>query len=213
MSEVSPMVVFIPGTHSRSGPGIPEWWHLGQPMAQAFQARGYMVTAFPWTTELDGIFGPSRRWRDAGEKLGLWLRLNPVDLVLAHSHGGNLLPVAMLSAPTVSVPALVTLGTPVRPELDLLYARMRQTGQVPRWLHIYAEGDWWQWWGSRPRVRDWWRPTAWTTTRTMPHATENRSAGSVGHHGLLDLSMLERIGFWSWQGRAGVRIGGWMPWG
>lgn len=190
--------LLIPGTHARSGPGKREWWHADQALPRAFRAHGYTPDALKWTTELDGVIGPSRRWRDAGEKLGLYLHLHPARCVLAHSHGGNLVPIAVLAERDVQIPTLVTAGTPVRQEYEVLYQRMMLTGRVTRWLHLFAVGDGWQWWGSRPPVTSWWRPSAWQAERTMRWATENRDAGPVGHRGLVDPAVLERVGLWTW---------------
>lgn len=192
------VVCFVPGTHERGGPGQAQWWHRGQPMARAAETIGWHVTAMPWTTELDGVLGPSRRWRDAGEKLALWLHAHPARAVVAHSHGGNLVPIAVLTDRDVTIPALLTLGTPVRAELDVLYHRMMLTGRVGRWGHVWAAGDGWQWWGSRPPITSWWRPSAWSTTRTMRWATENRAAGPVGHAGLHTPATFDRLGLWAW---------------
>lgn len=195
---MTPRLLLIPGTHSRSGPGIREWWHADQPLARAARAHGYEPPAFLWTSQLDGIVGPSRVWRDAGEKLGFYLQLHPVAAILAHSYGSELVPVAVLASHDVMIPALVTLGTPVRAEREVLWQRMMLSGRVGRWLHVSAEGDWWQWWGSHPPWTQAWRPSAWRTERTMRWATENRSAGRVGHRGLVDPAVLERVGLWPW---------------
>lgn len=188
-------VVFVPGTHGRSGPGIREWWHRGSPLARAFEACGYEVDNLPWTSELDGVAGPMRRWRDAGEKLGLWLQLHPATVVLAHSHGGN---VAIFAAVVsrVEIPALVTLGTPVRADLATLYQRAALATGLRRWLHVYADGDLWQWWGS-VRVG---HPSTWMPPiRRMRWATDNVNVGAdVGHRGLVDVAVLERAGLWTW---------------
>jgi hypothetical protein len=192
---MSGRAVLVPGTHGRSGPGRREWWHADQALPRAFRAHGYTPDALRWTTELDGVTGPNRRWRDAGEKLGLYLQLHPARLIFAHSHGGNLVPTAVLANRDVRIPALVTCGTPVRADLDILYQRMMLSSRVDRWLHVYADGDGWQWWGSI-KV---WHPSTWRPTRRMGWATDNVNAGpTVGHTDLIAPSVLERVGLWTW---------------
>lgn len=190
--------LLIPGTHSRAGPGVREWWHADQALPRAFRAHGYTTQGFPWTTDLDGVLGPNRRWRDAGEKLGLWLQVAPASVVLAHSHGGNIVPSAILENRLAHIDVLVTCGTPVRLDMAEVYRRMMRTGRVGKWLHVWSEWDGWQWWGSvklwPPSPATWapWKP------RIMAAASENRCAGDVGHHGLLRPDVLGKVGLWSW---------------
>jgi hypothetical protein len=119
--------------------------------------------------------------------------------MLCHSHAGTIVPTAVLSSRDVRIPALVTLGTPVRQELEVLYQRMMLSGRVGRWLHVYATGDPWQWWGSRPTLGRAWRPSAWRTERRMRWASDNVDVGrGVRHADLVDPAILARAGVWRW---------------
>lgn len=186
-------VLLIAGTHGYHEP----WWQPGSPFVQALEAAGHALAApadpFSWTTELDGLVGDDRDWQEAAKALRWWLQLHPADVIIAHSHGGNVAALALAGGAFVD--QLVTVATPVRPELADVYGLAKL--HVRRWTHVRSDGaDTWQRWGSRT-WRDWVRPWTWgRLERDMAAADCNVFVPGVAHGALLEPALWTARGWW-----------------
>lgn len=172
---------FDPGGHS-------DWWREGSPFIQALEAHGHTRVSsdpFSWTGDLDGLVGRHQDWEAAGNALRWWWGTHPpVDSVVAHSHALQVLAYAQ-----VSVPVLITVGSPVR--YDLLDAYRRLSTQIKHWIHLYSNSDWWQVLGE---LRD---GGGWTVRRTITWASNVFLPGR-SHTGLLDPTLWSTIKAWDW---------------
>jgi hypothetical protein len=138
-------IVPIAGTEGWGDP----WWQDGSPWLQALEnanCRAWRLDGRPfrWSTDLDGanvvacawnaLRGLLRRtrhpvlhrdWRAGGDACGYYLRDVPYEArnLVAHSHGGQ---VALYTAADgTPIRTLVTVGTPVRGDMEDVYAAAR----------------------------------------------------------------------------------------
>ena len=185
-------VLLVAGTHGRHD----AWWRAGSPFVLALEARGHHLAApdepFSWATGLDGLIGENDEWEAAGEYLRLWLDKHPVDIVIAHSHGG--LVCLYAAAAGATIPRLITVATPVR--ADLRQTREYASAHIAGfWAHIYGGLDGWQLLGE---LGDGGGPFAWA--RRMPEAHLNVWGGWARHGALLDPARWTALGWWGWLG-------------
>ena len=97
--------------------------------------------------------------------------------VIAHSHGGNVAAIAASSVWRTRINHLITVGTPVRKSMDIVY--LGAANGVNKWTHIYSDSDWWQMFGTFGTFNPW-------KTRTREHAHNNRLIKAKGHTELHD---------------------------
>jgi len=184
-------VLLIAGTHGREQ----TWWRAESPFARELMRQGVILLdpadPFTWTTELDGIVGENKVWKDAGDKLRLYAQAKGQARVsvVAHSHGGNV--VAYAAAAGLVIDRLITVATPVRGDLAAEYGELRQAVQTV-WIHLYSDAsDWIQWLGS-------WFDGSWRFRRRMKGADLNFKTPAVGHSGLLDPELWRSRGYGFW---------------
>ena len=182
-------------------PTLADWWHPASAFVRALQAAGHALASpddpFSWTQDIDGLVGDDREWQEAGKALRWYLQSYPVDAIIAHSHGGNVVALALAGGAMVDV--LITVATPVRPELAEAYSRTRD--RVGRWTHLRSDGaDRWQRWGSRTWA-DWLRPWRWgRLERDIAAADCNVFVPGIAHGALMDPRLWTDRGWWGWLG-------------
>lgn len=186
----------VPGTWSRGESGQPQWWEAGSPFTRFMASQGWWLLTLDhaiWTGDLEG--GPMERyllfrwidrggwhrdWRHGGEVLAHALLAHVergTATVIAHSHGLQVVLYALADHPDVEIPALVSVGSPVREDMRAVAAGARP--RIGRWLHRHADwSDRWQWLGASGdgllRIR-----------RRHPLADRNDGVRGVGHSRLL----------------------------
>jgi hypothetical protein len=170
------------------------WWRPGSAFTQALTTAGHEVVALPpWTLELDGVLGRHDTWIEGGHRLAMALvayrdAMVPIQGIIAHSHGGQiaLYALAFAASAGVSLDRLVTLGTPVRGDMEAFYRRARPG--IGRWTHVYGGSDWWAILGA---LGD----GALRVLRAMPDADVNRFVPEAAHRALVDPALvLEALG-------------------
>jgi hypothetical protein len=109
--------------------------------------------AFKWSTDLGNTWNPFKKrrsdWEACGHALGYYmtaLQTPPQHrVVLAHSHGGQ--GVAMACADGLKIDRLVTVGTPVRADMDEIWKKARPN--IRHWCHVLdSKSDRTAWWGA-----------------------------------------------------------------
>ncbi len=120
--------------------------------------------------------------------------------LVGFSHGGNVAAYVCRRARFLgfTVTGLLTLGTPVRPDLEVVYRQAR--AGVGWWQHVYGgRRDLWQLAGEAASVTDLPR-LAWAWARgdqrAMPEASGNLGLPACGHHELVDLATWDREDLW-----------------
>ena len=193
-------VLLVAGTAPPGAVPTPaDWWHPASAFVAALQAAGHTLASpddpFSWTGDVEGLVGDDREWQEAGKALRWYLQSYPVDAIIAHSHGGNVAALALAGGAMVDI--LVTVATPVRPELAAVYASAKL--HCGRWTHVRSDGtDHWQRWGTRTWA-DWLRPWRWGAfERDMTSADCNVFVPGVSHAGLLEPGLWTARGWWRW---------------
>lgn len=194
------MTRFLPlaGTHGWSGAPRGNWHQWPSPWLQFMEARGFVPynrdEPFEWDTDLGGLFG--RRKLAGWHAWGLSLRhylLGPqhfsppcgVDTrIVAHSHAAQL--VAYAAQAGLRIERLVTIGSPVRRDMEPVWANARKN--IGRWTHVYS--DWTDRWQLLGQAFD----GTFGIAREMPLADDNVRLPGVGHSGLL--TRPEHFGLW-----------------
>lgn len=188
-------LITIPGTH-----GIvheDRWWRPGSLWWQAAEKEGFRHPCpedpFFWDTDLEGTLGENYGWIAAGAALR-WCCERFRDKshnyrIIAFSHGGQVAAYGLSEFLFRLDWGLITIGTPVRHELeDIYYAASLG---LSTWRHIHSdERDIWQaagsisdqWWGDR-------------FTRKMPYAN-NIEAPGLSHAMLVDPNIWDAKGWW-----------------
>ena len=179
------------------------WWRPESQVTKMLRDNtGADVRPFKWTGTLGGVLdftpddpddpwddGNLREWAIEAQHLktfchDLWPDV-PVSLI-AHSHGGQL--AALSIAYGLKVHHLITVATPPRKDLALIYqrARAQRTGE---WWHLY--GDWWRdvmiKLGLLGDGGLGWR-------RVIPDADRNIHVAGCGHTDLLEPARLSEVG-------------------
>lgn len=201
-SEARPPVILVAGTHGLDIEAMERavadarlealpWWHPQSPFGRAAVAAGLVLVddkePFLWCTEVEGVFGDNAVWYAGGAALRYFAQAKhpaPVS-ILAHSHGGQ---VALYAAAQgLAVQTLVTIGTPVRGDMEATATRARRN--IRRWLHLYSDADGWQALGEFGDGRL-------GIYRSMPLATVNILEPGVGHTDLLDPALWTARRWW-----------------
>lgn len=200
-------VILVAGTHGLHGlalleePSDPEvlpWWHPQSTFG--LEAAGHGVTLIDaaepflgWSSSLDGLMGDNVTWYAGGQALRYFAHAKhpPVDgqwrpvSVVAHSHGGQVALYACAQGLIVDV--LITVGTPVRADMEAVAERARPN--ITRWVHLYSDVDVWQAAGG---VGD----GHLGVMRTFPQATANVLEPRVSHSELLMPSRWTERDWW-----------------
>lgn len=155
-----PCVLPIPGTHGDDGEPTGLWWHDGSPLMRYFAEDGLghlnAERPFTWSTDLNGHrfwrrwFGARddhRDWIAGGYALSYYawpvrdldqyLSINERNFI-AHSHAGQVVFYACALG-GLRVNRLVTVGTPIRRDMQAIIARARP--MIGQWLHIRGDHD------------------------------------------------------------------------
>jgi hypothetical protein len=189
--------VAVPGTWGWRDKGKPDaWFQPTSEFAKAMARAGIVPLRerpFLWTTRINGTewwrrwfswivpkgfeTGDMLDWEAAAEALRWYCEAEGTpDVVIAHSHAGQV--ATMAAADGLKIPLLITVCTPVRADLSVVYERAR--ANVGTWRHLYAEGgDPIQWWGSFGDGEV-------AATRLMRWAHENHGVPGTDHSRLLN---------------------------
>lgn len=188
----------IPGTHAhRDKPTKADWYHHESAFATFLSARGFVHLCpqrpFRWTTDLNGHrfwrrwFGKastSRDWFVGGDNLYAYLQPPVIGHVvplertnlIAHSHGLQV--VLFAAAMGCKLRTLVSLGSPVRADLDAIAVEAKKN--IGHWTHVYSDhDDRMQWFGE---IGD----GVFGIKRQHPRADRNVFIPGVAHSRLLN---------------------------
>jgi pimeloyl-ACP methyl ester carboxylesterase len=204
-------VLLIGGTHDYAGTeaDASRWYwpgdgkHPASPWVQRARALGLTVLGDPgapfvWSTDVEGwvprLFRRSSAlpaWKAAGEAVReyCWARgVRRVQLV-GWSHGGQVAAYAAARRlPGFRVTTLITLATPIRGDMAVVYKAAR--AGVTWWAHVHGgRRDWWQLAGELVDGSLGWR-------RAMPQATQNLAIATAGHDDLVAVETWNRFGLW-----------------
>lgn len=198
--ETNDVTYYLPiaGTHAyRSASTRANWYHHESAFAAFVGARGLAhlcpTRPFHWTTDLNGHrfwrrwIGKSstaKDWEVGG--LNLWAYLQPpvvgavVPLercnIIAHSHGLQV--VLFAAAMGCKIRRLISIGSPVRADLDAIAVDARKN--IEHWTHVHSDhGDRLQWLGT---IGD----GVLGIVREHPHAHRNICVPGVAHTRLLN---------------------------
>lgn len=150
----------VAGTWAEKDTETLQWYEAGSPFAVWMARRGWTrkATEFGfWSTALGGTLwcgGDHLAWQFGGRVLRSFLGDLPWEHrnVVAHSHGGQI--VAYALADGLPIRSLVTISTPVRRDMDPVWAASLDVRQG-RHVALYATGwgDRIRWLGQRGRFR------------------------------------------------------------
>ena len=199
--------VAIAGTWGWNDRDDPEaWFQPTSAFASVMRQLGYeplRPKPFAWSTRINGdqawrrLLAPVlpralersdlRDWEEAAENLGYYAA--GADLVVAHSHGGQI--VALAAAyHGFTVPRVVTVATPCRREQRNNYFRLHTS--TSRWTHLYdRRSDWIAWLGQ-------FGDGAFLGPRSMEFAHENIALDGIAHTGVLNDPA--KLGLWRSEG-------------
>lgn len=190
----------IAGTWGRGDPddvsGSLLWWRPPSVFIANLTHAGLSVVSetdyYDWSTNLDGVRGRNDDWQTSGKALYWWwvAQGRPSLSLIGHSHAAQVIACALQYSSTMLIPMrldhLVTVGSPVREDMDIVWERTRW--QIDDWTHLYTEEVFnlfnqdlgYQEIGSRPHSGNF------PFTRLMRHADRNvEIVPAVTHHGLI----------------------------
>jgi hypothetical protein len=194
---MSAKVGFVSGTWGRkpADSGSYTWWLPPSVFTANLKNAGLELLSetdyFDWSTALDGLGANHDDWQTAGKALYWWWVANgraPLSLV-AHSHGAQVVAYALQYGSRISraypmvLSHLVTAGSPVRADMDTVWAAVQD--QVRDWTHLYTDEtggptQGFQFLGSLPL------DDGFGFRRTMPRADHNvEIVPATSHHGLM----------------------------
>lgn len=194
---------FLPvaGTHGWRGQPTGGWWQAGSPWLTSLASHGVEPynagRPFVWSTQLAGHrvwrrwLGLQDRhlvWECAADNLYAYLvppmwggESNGVNArgeetrIVCHSHGLQV--VLMAAAAGLRIQTLISVGSPVRADMQHIAALARP--RIGYWLHLHSDhSDRWQWLGT---IGD----GALGIVREHPLADDNQAVPHVGHTGVL----------------------------
>ena len=134
----------VQGTHAwDEDPHNFQWWEPDSAFSQYVSTLGLVPVnvklPFVWSTSLDGVFTKQHAWKGAAYALRYYLGEQfPYGLppqkrnLIAHSHGGQC--VFYACALGLTIRNLITIGTPVRRDMETIVAAARPN--IGYWLHI-----------------------------------------------------------------------------
>lgn len=184
------------GTHGFRGEEIldrKQWYHPDSDFVHYMNEEGegdylFPLEPFIWSSDLDGLAaldeGHHTDWIAGG--YALRDHLQPIAApdavplphrnIIAHSHGLQVVAYALARA-GLRINTLVTVGSPIRADMEAAYKRMR--ANVNYWLHLYSdETDHMQWFGELGDGHI-------GIQRTTPYADSNQFTAGVGHSDIL----------------------------
>lgn len=185
-------LITVAGTHGERNEEA--WFRWGSDWWNEAERRGAKradVDRKRWSGKVDGIFGENETWREGGLRLRDYILaaassdIGEVVLV-AHSHGGHVVGEA-LWGPISGFEAVITLGTPVRKDVEHHYAGISK--RTFEWTHIYSHSDWWQLLGG---IGD----GHFSLLRRMKHAHRNIRAKGLGHADLHSVKAWDENNWW-----------------
>lgn len=155
----------IQGTNSWPEQPQREWWFAGDaldrpsPFVLSLAGQGWHVwnaaDPFVWSTDVDGLGflrlftggGDKNDWRAGGKALRWYLAdMTATDraqlVLLAHSHGLQVVLEALAHSPAVSIAGVISVGSPIRADMAAVARAARP--QMGFWLHLRAKWDLWQ---------------------------------------------------------------------
>lgn len=179
-------VLLVPGTDDLAPDA---WWRPGSEWRRELECHGHQAVnnASPWSTALEGVVGDNDQWETAGEAVGLWLWANQADAMVGFSHGGQVVAYAAAYGPHLKT--LFTLGTPVRKDMEAIYAVARS--RCDAWYH--ARSGWRDVWQMLGALFD----GAIRWNRDMPHAQNLIAPGNPTHRGLMDPRLWTQQHWWA----------------
>lgn len=172
----------ISGTHEKRKKS---WVNKGSMFDRFMTAFGFARLAEHglrfWSGALAGTFFAGRGhrvWKFGGRTVYAFLeKLTPEEraklVIVAHSHGGTVLAYALAMRPLLKVGAIVTVGTPVRKDMDDVWALAKEATDLHIQIYSVGVGSFMRWVGQRGRLR-----------REMPWA-DVRWTVKGGHSGVL----------------------------
>lgn len=202
--------VAIPGTwgwQDRQDPAA--WFQPTSAFAAAMRATGCVPLRpqpFVWTTRINGDAawrrwlapvlpralerGDTKDWESAADNLVYYCEAAaPPDVIIAHSHAGQILAYAA-ARHGLTVPLAITVSTPVRADMKREYFALHRAAGA--WRHLYdRRSDWIAWLGM---IGD----GALLGDRAMPYASDNIALDGVSHTGLLNDP--DKLGLWLSEG-------------
>lgn len=183
--EIVVQIILVPGTWANErGAPKDEWWKPGSPFWSECVNQGKTPTSFPWDTDLEGVIGLNDHWIRAGSRL-CKIAANGC-VIVAHSHGGQVAVYA--AAMGLKIKTLITLATPVRPDVPYDKARVN----IDRWVHCYGDyEDYVQILGELMLFR------FWKLRRSMPLANYNLQF-SGDHSSLHYVTTWNKMGWWKY---------------
>jgi len=195
-------LITIPGTHElfhEDG-----WWQPDSHWWREAKREGFRHPApedpFFWSTDLEGTMGENYEWMAAGAALHWWvlyyLGHGDGDYrdfgIVAWSHGGQVaahfLNRYRWEIGVLARAKMVTLGTPVRPEMTDLY---HEASLNAEWVHVYSDQDAWQVFGELSEME-------WSFDREMAYAGKNVNIGSLPHEALTKPWLWTNAGLWNY---------------
>lgn len=187
-------LIALPGTHGFED----DWYRPNSFFMQEAKRHGVELfneeDPFIWSTNIDGLIGRNDGWSAAGSSLRWYIgkkcehgiKPHPSVNIIAHSHAGQIAAYAM--AQRVKCHTLITVGTPVRKDMEDIWKMARPYMQY--WFHIRTKGfDKWQFLGSISR----WRPSS---NRDFDLANLNYVIPGETHYGLLDPNLWTSRYWW-----------------
>lgn len=189
-------LITVAGTWGEKHPDA--WFRWGSPWWNEAERRGAQranVDKYRWSTAIDGIFGENESWRRAGWRLFEYIYAcheteneGSRPILVAHSHGGQISTLATsFGAP---VRALITVGTPIRRDMEKVYSSSNFQAMPGTWTHIYSRSDWWQLFGG---IGD----GSISFRRKMKHAHRNIRAKGMSHADLHSVEAWNKQGWWN----------------
>lgn len=187
-------VTAVPGTWGYQGidQRNGQWWIPGS--LWFYTLASYAPSILPlydqpfvWSTDVNGALDQLFRcftkrkhtdWQAGGASLSYYLRFAPLPArnVVAHSHGGQV--VAYACAAGTPINNLITVGTPVRKDMDDIWQRALPNIRG-RWMHIQDQDrDWMSGLGQLFDGRLGWQ-------HKMPWADQNMLIPDIDHSKLL----------------------------
>jgi len=160
-------VLLVQGTHGWGRSADVQWWECRSPFVAFLRSMDFRIIGgdrpYIWDTDLDGIgwlhrrpFKKHRNWEAAGLSLYAYI-VPPLNAqwddyvpiadrnLIAHSHAMQV--VAYACAAGLKINRLITIGSPVRQDMDEVYHLAR--ANIREWMHVHSDGsDRVQWFGE-----------------------------------------------------------------
>lgn len=185
------------------------WWKPPSVWISNLKSAGYSTVDeedyFDWSTNLDGVQGSNDTWQTAGKALYWWWAKHgrPKLNLAAHSHGGQVVAYALqysLQMDDIMSPyRVVTIATPVRFDMQRVWADARKAITPGGWSHLYTQetgvAEEYQYYGSLPLN------STFGFRRDMPLADRNvEIVPATTHHGMIWSQLWNQDDLWRFFG-------------